>query len=781
MKKKKLPPKRQTKLKKVSKQSPAESATNDISDGRAEDQQVGNGLFTTLADNAPVLIWVTSLAGCEFDNREYLEILGLDQVEALGDKWAEFVHPEERGDYVKAFHEAVSSRDRFEAEFRFLLHDGKYRWMRSIGRPRFEGGEFMGYVGSNSDIHELKLAEATMTHMTAIIESSDDAIFSKDLNGIIVSWNKGAERLFGYAAEEVIGKSITILIPLGRADDEAYTLERIRRGERVDHYETVRRRKDGSEVDISLTVSPIRDRSGKIIGESKIARDITERKRAEEQLIEQAAMLDRSQAIVVCDLDNRVRYWSRGAKRLYGWTAEEATGRLAQELIYQEDLSKLAEATSGVVEKGKWNGELRQLTKNGRRIIVEGSWTLVRDAEGNPKNILAINTDITEKKKLESQFLRAQRLESIGTFAGGIAHDLNSVISPILTVVELLQMRLTDESSRRLLNLLHANAARGGEMVRKVLSFARGFEGEYIPLKPGRLIKEIVKIMADTMSKGIEFTFSIDPDLRSVSGDSTQLQQVLMNLCVNARDAMPEGGRLRIKAMNVEINEHYARMNVGARPGKYVSIVVTDTGFGIPEKNLAKIFDPFFTTKGHMQGTGLGLSTVAGIVRSHGGFINVYSEVGRGTRFKVYLPAIEMEPAAQAEPSQRDLLTGNGELILVIDDENAIREVARETLSAFGYRVMIARNGAEAIAFFAAHKDEVKVVMTDMMMPYMAGPATIRALHRLDPKVKIIATSGLKSDDQISDAAQLGVKIFLPKPYTAEKLLKTVAALLEED
>src|SRR5215475_1221492 len=268
MNKKRVPTKRQKKLKKVSQQSPAESATNGISDGRAEDRQAGNGLFATLADNAPVLIWVTGLAGCVFVNREYLEFLGVDQVEVLGDKWAEFVHPEDRGDYVNAFHEAASRRDRFEAEFRFLRRDGEYRWMRSIGRPRFEGGEFKGYVGSCSDIHELKLAEAAMTHMTAIVESSDHAIVSKDLNGIIVSWNKGAERLFGYAPEEVIGKSITILIPLGRADEEPYILERIRRGERVDHYETVRRRKDGSEVDISLTVSPIRDRSGKIIGAS---------------------------------------------------------------------------------------------------------------------------------------------------------------------------------------------------------------------------------------------------------------------------------------------------------------------------------------------------------------------------------------------------------------------------------------------------------------------------------------------------------------------------------
>jgi two-component system, cell cycle sensor histidine kinase and response regulator CckA len=254
-----------------------------------------------------------------------------------------------------------------------------------------------------------------------------------------------------------------------------------------------------------------------------------------------------------------------------------------------------------------------------------------------------------------------------------------------------------------------------------------------------------------------------------------------MNLCVNARDAMAQGGKLRIEAENVEIDEHYARMFVEARPGKYVSVGVIDTGVGIPEQNLSKIFDPFFTTKEHGHGTGLGLSTVGGIVRSHGGFVNVYSEVGRGARFRVYLPAVESTQAAPAKPSPRDLPAGAGELVLVIDDETAIREVARETLSAFGYRVMVAGDGAEAMAVFAAHKNEVKLVITDMMMPYMDGPATIRALRRLAPKVKIIATSGLKAEDKLADAAQLGVKTFLPKPYTAEKLLKTVATMVKEE
>jgi PAS domain S-box-containing protein len=489
-------------------------------------------------------------------------------------------------------------------------------------------------------------------------------------------------------------------------------------------------------------------------------------------------------AIITVDENQRVVLFNAAAEKMFRCSAREALGQSLDRFIpdrfraaHRDHIRVFGETKVTQRTMGKMR-PLYGLRSDGEEFPIEASISQIE--ADNHKLFTAIVRDISEKKRLEAQFLRAQRMESIGTLAGGIAHDLNNVLSPILTAVELLQMRLSDESSQRLLNILHTNAVRGSEMIKQVLSFARGVEGEYIPLQPTHLIKEIIKILADTLPKSIEITFSINPDLWNVSGDATQLHQVLMNLCVNARDAMPHGGRLRIEADNVEIDEHYARMSVDAKPGKYVSVAVVDTGIGIPEQNLTKIFDPFFTTKEQGRGTGLGLSTVAGIVRSHGGFINVYSEMGRGAQFKVYLPAIESAQAAPAKTLRRDLPAGNGELILVIDDENAIREVARETLVAFGYRVMVASDGAEAMAIFVAHKDEVKLVITDMMMPYMDGPATIRALRRLDPAIKIIVTSGLKAEDKIAEATQIGLKSFLPKPYTAEKLLRTVAAALKD-
>lgn len=424
-------------------------------------------------------------------------------------------------------------------------------------------------------------------------------------------------------------------------------------------------------------------------------------------------------------------------------------------------------------------GKLRALygvRSDGEEFPIEA--TISQIEEDGHKLFTVIIRDISEKKRLEAQFLRAQRMESIGTLAGGIAHDLNNVLSPILTAVELLQMRFTDESSQRLLNILRTNAIRGSEMIRQVLSFARGVEGEYITLQPTSLIKEIIKILTDTLPKNIEIEQAIEPDLWNVRGDATQLHQVLMNLCVNARDAMPLGGKLRIEAENIEIDEHYARMNVEAKAGRFVRITVVDNGVGISDQNLSKIFDPFFTTKEQGQGTGLGLSTVAGIVRSHNGFVNVYSEESKGAQFKIYLPASDAAQAKQAQNVRSDLPTGNSELILIVDDESAIREIAKETLQAFGYRVVTANDGAEAVAVFAARKDEIRCVITDMLMPYMDGPATIRALHKLDPDVKIIATSGLKTNGKTAEAAQLGIKTFLQKPYTAEKLLKMLAMVL---
>jgi len=489
-------------------------------------------------------------------------------------------------------------------------------------------------------------------------------------------------------------------------------------------------------------------------------------------------------AIITVDEQQRIVLFNAAAEKMFRSASAEALGQTLDRFIpirFRDSHRHHIEQFGKTQITQRAMGRLQPISgqrANGEEFPIEASISQV-NAEGHQLYTVIIR-DVTEKKRLEAQFLRAQRMESIGTLAGGIAHDLNNVLSPILTAVELLQMRFTDESSQRLLNILHTNAVRGSEMIKQVLSFARGVEGQYALLAPAHLIKEIAKILTDTLPKNIEITFSIPAGLWNVTGDTTQLHQVLMNLCVNARDAMPQGGTLHLEAENLAVDKHYTQMNAEAKPGNYVCISVSDTGAGISQQNLSKIFDPFFTTKEQGQGTGLGLSTAVGIVRSHGGFLTVYSEEGRGSYFKIYLPAAETAQLPATQALRADLPMGNGEWILVVDDESAIREIAKETLRTFGYQVLTAGDGTEALALFAQHRDDVRCVVTDMMMPFMDGLATIRALRRLAPELKVIVTSGLKANDKTAEAAQLGVTAFLPKPYTAEALLKALAAELKK-
>jgi PAS domain S-box-containing protein len=500
--------------------------------------------------------------------------------------------------------------------------------------------------------------------------------------------------------------------------------------------------------------------------------DITDNKQAQEQLREQATWLSiTTDAILVQDFSNQILFWNKSAERLYGWKTEEVLGKKVSELLYR-DTDQLEPVHHTLEKKGEWQGELRQVTQDGKPIIVASRWTLVRDEEGKPKSILIVNTDITQKKQLEAQFFRAQRMESIGTLASGIAHDLNNVLAPILMIAQLLETQYHDARSKRLLPILITNAKRGTNLVKQVLSFGRGLGGEFTTLQVKHLICDMHQIALQTFPKSIQMSIDVSSSLWAVSGDATQLQQVLMNLCVNARDAMPQGGILTICAENIFIDEHQAQMNLDAQVGAYIVITVSDTGTGIPHKILDRIFEPFFTTKEVGKGTGLGLSTVISIIKGHKGFINVFSGMSKGTEFKVYLPAIQDSDAQPIEDSE--LLTGHGEWILVVDDETFIREISKITLEKYGYQVLTASDGIEAIKLYSQQKNTISLVLLDMMMPSMDGLSTILQLKKINPTVKVVASSGLSFNTMLADAAELGVTKFLSKPYTSQELLRTI-------
>jgi PAS domain S-box-containing protein len=537
---------------------------------------------------------------------------------------------------------------------------------------------------------------------------------------------------------------------------------------------------DGSVRYIESQGSVIRDGPGNIVSVLVVSRDVTERKRAEEQIREQAALLDKAQdAICVTDMNQQILYWNKSAEVLYGWNAAEALGKNANELLFKDDATRPMEALKSLIARREWKGELRQVTRNGKDIIVESRWTLVHDGRGKPKSILVVNTDITEKKKLETQFFRSQRLENIGMLASGIAHDLNNVLAPIMMGVPMLRESLADDAAHNILDTLERSAKRGADLVSQILSFARGAEGEtkQIPLK--HLVVDIERLVRETFPKSIRFEKDMPTDLWVLQGNPTQLHQVLLNLCVNARDAMPAGGTLSISARNQRLTREGLRRHPDSKPGPYVAITVADTGTGIPPEVLDRIFEPFFTTKEPGKGTGLGLATVQGLVKNHGGFIEVQSEVGKGTAFKIYLTAQEKKSSRAAEETRPTLPMGNGELVLVVDDESAIRQIARATLESYGYRVITANDGAEAVALYEQKKAEIKAVVLDSMMPLMDGAATARALRDIAPNVRIVGVSGGARGDHATADRDV-IRVFLTKPYTASQLLVALRKVLTE-
>ena len=613
-----------------------------------------------------------------------------------------------------------------------------------------------------------------------ISENVTDLIAVVDLDGRRVYNSPSYEALLGDPAKLLGTDSFEEIHPEDR--------ERIRRvfremvasgvGQRAEFRFLL---KDGTVRYIESQVSAMRDKYGRVTNVIVVSRDVTERKNAEEQIREQAALLDKAQdAICVTDMEQRILYWNRSAEALYGWTAAESLGKYTNELLFKNDSSRQMEALKSLISKREWKGELHQVTKHGTEIIVESRWTLVHDNEGRPKAILVIDTDITEKKKLEAQFFRSKPLENIGMLASGIAHDLNNVLAPIMMAVPMLRENVIEPADRNMLDMLDRSARRGAELVQQILSFARGVEGEHKLIQLRHLLADLEKMIRETFPKSIQLQKNIDPDLRPIHGNPTQIHQVLLNLCVNARDAMPNGGTLAILAENARFEEPQVSRHAGVKAGPFVVLRVVDTGTGIPPELLERIFEPFFTTKEPGKGTGLGLATVRGILKNHGGFVEVKSEVGKGTSFRICLPAAEPQSSQTTFTKVAELPVGHGELILVVDDEEAIQQIARVTLENFGYRVISANNGAEALAAYKQHGSEVKAVILDSMMPFMDGAATIRALREIAPRLRIVGVSGLSVDDEISTGAG-GVQAFLTKPYTAQELLLKLHAVLQTE
>ena len=759
-------------------------------------------------------------------NPAFEETLGYSQAELRAEPLLSFVHPDDRAATVAEVESLAAGQPTISFENRYRTKDGSYRWFLWSATPYIK--EELLYAAAR-DITDRKQAEvklAQQVHQQSVLARLSLSAVSQKLDAFMDEVVEQVAQTLGVNyckilelsedRESLLLKAGTGWQPglVGRASistelssQAGYTLQQsapvivddLRRETRFDGPNLLHDHQVISGMSVVIPgngtfygVMGAHSREHREFSEEEsrflqsvvnILSNTIERKRAEAKIIEQASLLEvATDAIVLYDLEHRIRYWNHGAERIYGWSTSEAIGQDAHDLLHFSPPPELSDIEQSMAEKGEWQGELsNQRSRGEETLMVQSRWSFVRDEAGNPKAILVVNTDITENKQLETQFLRAQRLESIGTLAGGIAHDLNNILTPILGVSQLLSYQLTNAGpqTNHLLKILEGSAKRGSSLVNQVLTFSRGVEGDRVIAQLRHLASEIQQIAAETFPKSIEFSCDIPKDLWPVSGDVTQLHQVLMNLCVNARDAMPHGGTLKMTAANLQVDKSYARMNLEAKVGPYTVLNIADTGSGIEPALLEKIFDPFFTTKEVGHGTGLGLATVRSIVRSHGGFIQIASELNQGTVVEIFLPAVQSEKESVTPPVC--LPNGNGELILVVDDEASIREVTQATLETFNYCVLIAQDGIEAIALYAEHKNDIAIVIMDVMMPTMDGTVAVQTLRRMNPDVKVIMSSGLASNQAIAKSLSPSVKTFLLKPFTAETLLQKVSQVLRDE
>jgi len=707
-------------------------------------------------------------------NAKAVSLLGRSRADMLGQDMRDFVLAAADGLFERECRRAEVEKIPVSLDEHFVP---PATWVEVRMYPSEDGMAFIF-----RDITRRRLDSEQLRLQQAALEAASDSISVTNRAGRLEWVNPAFAARYGYTREECVGRTPGSLIKSGRHDQAFYRTmwKTILAGE-VWSSEIVNRRRDGGLVTEEIAINPIPGADGRVTHFIAVKRDMTRRKREAETLLEQAALLDKAQdAIMVRDLEQRVTFWNKSAERVYGWSTAEAVGRAVTELLYRDPTAFLA-ATAATLKEGEWNGEIEQYTRSGRKLTVAARWTLVRDESGQPKSFFVINTDVTEKKKLEAQFLRAQRLESIGTLAGGIAHDLNNVLAPILISIDLFRIDETSPERLDLLRNIEKSAQHGAELVRQVLSFARGMEGNFVELNLRHLARDLQQIVRDTFPKNIDFRLTSARDLWAIKADATQIHQVMMNLCVNARDAMPGGGRLTLALENIVIDDANMSVNSDAKVGSFVVIQVEDTGTGIPPEVRDRIFDPFFTTKEVGKGTGLGLATVLTIVKGHGGFIDVHSVPGKGSKFSVYLPASSAAGSVEgAAVEHKRLPHGSGELVLLADDEESVRFVTRKTLERFGYRVILASNGAEAVALYARHRPDVAVVLIDMAMPIMDGPAAIVALRSMNPEVKVVCSSGHVSSGDVTKALGVGGQYFVSKPYTAETLLKVLAQALEK-
>lgn len=585
----------------------------------------------------------------------------------------------------------------------------------------------------------------------------------------------------GYSPGEMLERRVPEITHPEDRERDWQLFQSVIRGDKP-HYRNEKRyvRKDGGIVWVNVNMTVIRNPEGIALRTMATIEDITERRENEEKIRKLSRAVEQSPvSVIITDRKGRIEYVNPKLCKITGYAMEELIGETPR-IFKSGETTNTAykELWKAIIGGKEWRGEFHNRRKNGELFWESAAISPIFDHEGKISHFLAVKEDITERKQLEAQFLRAQRLESIGALASGIAHDLNNILAPVLMSAPLLRGAMPKANDRELVDMIETSAQRGTGIIKQLLTFARGEPGARAPLPLRHLLEDMQKIVAETFPRNIQAKVQTAANLWPIMGDATQVHQVLLNLCVNARDAMPNGGAIALRAINVTLDTGSTVGCIDARPGNYVCLSVEDTGTGIPPEIVDRIFDPFFTTKEIGQGTGLGLATVSGIVRGHGGFICVKSKVNEGAAFQLYLPASRQTVNETAPSEPLPAGRGDGELILIVDDEPAVRESVQRTLESSGYRVITAAHGTEGMAIFSERQVDLRAILTDMMMPSKNGPELVRFVRSVNPKLPILGMTGLPDRKGVNGMDHLELETMLIKPFASDQLLNALQTAL---
>lgn len=676
----------------------------------------------------------------------------------------------------------METRQSLRTEREFVYDGGTHGWFDLSLHPVPEGVFILSIDITQRRQSEEILRQGESRFRLLFDQVSKLAVQGYEADGTVRMWNKASEALYGYTADEAIGRNIAdLIIPDAMRGPVKLAIQQMMEtGAGHQAEELVLQRKDGSRVPVysNHTVVDVRGRGKELYC---IDIDLTDRKRDEASLRLQSAALEAAaNAIYITDHHGTIQWINRAFADVTGYTADESIGRNPRDLVRsgEHDEAFYANLWATILDGRVWRGEIINRRKDRSLCTEDTTITPVRNEQGEIVHFIAIMQDVTDRKRLEQQLLRTQRLESVGRLASGIAHDLNNILAPMLLGAPILRECTRDPGVLDIVNAIESSAERGAAIIRQLLTFGRGMDTRRVPIQLQSLVREMMRIIVETFPKNIVARQSIPADLPLVEADATQVHQVLLNLCVNARDAMPQGGLLNLSLAMTTVDAAMAEANAGAHPGDHVVLCVADSGTGIAPDLMDKIFDPFFTTKGVGEGTGLGLSTVLGIVRSHKGFIRVDSQPGKGTAFSIYLPSCDASSEGGGAPAVQPIPRGHGETVLIVDDEEHVRRVTRRLLEQYGYHVLEARQGTEGLALFAANEQGIDVVLTDLHMPVMDGTTLIRKLRQQYDGVRIVSMSGHLRQPALAEELIADPPLCIPKPFSAATLTTAIQRVL---